>query len=42
MLYSILSPYNDWSGDRDRGAFAETIADYDVVATFHGHDHTSR
>jgi predicted phosphodiesterase len=41
MHYSIEGPYSDWWRDRDKEAFAETIAGYNVVVIFHGHYHHS-
>ena len=39
--YSILGPFSDWWGRREKQAFARAIAGFNVVGIFHGHFHGS-
>jgi hypothetical protein len=37
--YSLEGPYSDFWEREDKDAFAESIAGYNVLAIFHGHEH---
>lgn len=37
--YSLEGPYSDFWEQSDKDAFADAIADYNVLAIFHGHEH---